>query len=131
MTGTRIPLISKRSFDFNGGSGTVIAVKAAPVLQGRQGVLLVRVHDHDVAGSSTMDVVARLSAPCEEEPDVDFVWTGAETAKVTVNSSTSAPTLQRDDMLADFGAFLQITVVGTKSGGNCQATISAELAIKA
>ena len=131
MSGILIPLIAKQTFNFNAGAATIVAVKAQAVLPWREGALLVRVHEEDVASSSTIEVIARIIAPCPEEPDVDFIWTAADIAKVTINSSTTAPSLQRDDMLDDFGAFLQITVVGTPSGGNCVATISADLAVKA
>ena len=40
------------------------------------------------------------------------------------------PQLLRDDLVADFGAFLEVTVVGTRSTGNCNVTISAELVLK-
>ena len=130
MAGTRKTIIDKVEYNFNNGSGTVVAVKAMDVVNWREGALLVRVHSTDVASSSTLDVIARIIAPTEEEPSVDYIYTTTDIAKVTLNSSTTAPSLERAAMADDFGAYLQITVVGTKSGGNCAATISAELVLK-
>lgn len=129
MSGTRMPIISKRAFNFDNGSATVVAVKAVDVTNWREGTLLVRVHESGVASSSTLKVEAYITAPSQEEPSVDFVGTTAK-ATCTLDSSSSAGDLEVAALSDDFGAYLQINVVGTQSGGNCNATISAELVLK-
>ena len=129
MAGTTRNVISKRSYNFDNGSATVVAVKAVDVTNWREGTLIVRVHDSGVASSSTLKVVAYITAPSDDEPSVDFVGTTAK-ATCTLTSTSAAGDLEVAALSDDFGAYLQIKVEGTQSGGNCNATISVELVLK-
>ena len=129
MSGTVIPLITKRDFNFDNGTATVTVVKAVPVSQYTEGVLLVRVHSSGIASSSTLEVRARTTAPTAEEPSVDFV-NDTSMASVSLDSDAAAGDLERAALTDDFGAFLQIQVEGTQDGGNCNAVISADLVLK-
>jgi hypothetical protein len=130
VAGQIIPVISKREYDFGTGDATVIAVKAVAVTGFREGTLLVRVHSSSFGGSSKIDVIAKTTAPSSEEPSLDFVNATA-VATATVNSSSgTAGTLVKAALSDDFGAYLQISVVGDLDTGDCKATISVEIVVK-
>lgn len=129
MAGTTIPLFTKRQVSF-AASGTITQVKAVDVSQWTEGVILVRVHAHDVGTGSSIDVRARTTAPSADEPDTDFVNDASDVAKATVGTDSSIK-LYSDAFSSDFGGALEIALVGTKGAGNCTATLSAELVVKA
>lgn len=87
------------------------------------------VHSEDVAASSTLKIVAYVTAPSGEDPALDFDY-GTAVATCTINSSTVAPVLLLANLTAGFGAFLVIKIEGVQSGGNCTATISVEIVAK-
>lgn len=129
-----IPLFTKRVFEF-GGSHTQVAVKAVDVSQYTEGVVLVRVHANDIsAGTGTIDVMARMTAPSSDEPDTDFVRDGSseEKAKATVDENSAAGDLEVGALSSDFGSFLRIDLDGTMgTSGTVKATLSADLVVKA
>ena len=87
MAGVSMNLLSKREFNFDSGSGTVTVLKAVDVTPYTEGVLLVRVHAADIAGSSSMQVRARTTAPSTEDPSVDFVYTTVSSSSPLTYSS--------------------------------------------
>ena len=130
MPGQSQPILSKRLYNFVNGSATFVAAKAVPVVNWTQGSLLARVHDASFTGSSKIEVIAKTTAPSAEEPSVDFIATGAAVATATIDSGNTAGDVEKAALGADFGAFLQITIVGTLDTGNCSATISIDLVVK-
>ena len=130
MPGQSHTILSKRLFNFVNGSATFVVAKAVPVVNWTQGSLLARIHDASFTGNSKIEVIAKTTAPSAEEPSVDFIATGTAVATATIDSGNSAGDVEKASLAADFGAFLQITVVGTLDTGNCSATISIELVLK-
>ena len=130
MPGQSHTILSKRLFDCANGSATYVAAKAVPVVNWTQGSLLVRVHGASFTGASKFEVIAKTTAPSAEEPSVDFIATGTAVATATIDSGNSAGDVEKASLAADFGAFLQITVVGTLDSGDCNATISIDLVLK-
>lgn len=129
MAGQTIPLISKRVFNFASGSGVYTAVKAVPVVAYTEGTLLVRVHAATFSATSAISVVAKSTAPSSEEPNTDFV-NATTLATATINSTITAGSLVKTSLAANFGAFVEISVVGALASGSCTATVSADLVVK-
>lgn len=132
-----IPVLSERLYDFSSlGSSvqtTVVLVKAIDVAMYRSGTLNVRVHLADYgAGSPTLQVVAYVTAPSCDEPDVDFIG-DAKATVVLKDGSTDIGTgeLGRDDLTASFASHLRIVLEATQAStmDTLQATISAELVL--
>jgi hypothetical protein len=128
MSGTVVNLFNKRPYTFASG-GTVLAVKAVDVSQFTEASLAVRVHDNNMGGSSTVVVRTRVTLPSPEDPAVDFVAAVADacTTVVTVSTGLADGTLLRAVVPVNFGGYLRVEVVGTVSGGACDAVISADL----
>ena len=129
MSGTTIPLITKREYDFDAGAATVVIMKAVRVEQYTEALLELRVHANSVTSSSTIDLKAYTTAPTDEDPSNDFV-ASTSSASAQITSSTAAPGLVVVGLTANFGGFLKITLEGTPSGGTCTATVSANLVLK-
>lgn len=127
MSGTNIPLFSRRKFDFSSADGSYIALRSVDVSQWTQGVLQVRVHaDNPTSGS--VQVKAYAIANTSEEPSVDYRDDTA-VATATVDSSTTAPDLVIADLGSGFGGALQIEVAGASTPNNTP-TLSAQLVMK-
>lgn len=131
MSGTTIPLFTKRLIDFAGADGTTVVIRSLDVSGWTEGVLNVRVHDNSigVAGSETINVRAYPISNTPEEPSVDYRDSVAgNITTVAIDGNDTAPVLLRTALAGDFGSALQITVEGANSPEN--ATLSAELVLK-
>ena len=93
-----------------------------------EGVLQVRVHESDFDDTSNMYVSLSTTAPSAEDPSQDFV--GSEVASASIDSTTDEPGLVTDALASDFGGAVQVSVVGDKGTGSCNAAISADLILK-
>ncbi len=127
-------LVTKRRYNFTaiqlGQTVTAVALRSASVDYGETAELLVRVHDVDIGSSSTVEVVAKPISITPEEPETDYL--GAAVATVTLNSSTTAGSLQLSSLTAPFGAAIQLQVSGTCATAMdpVDATISVSLVCK-
>jgi hypothetical protein len=123
-----IPLFTKRQYSFTADT-TVPVVKAVDVSQYTEGALVVRVHEASISAGSLV-VRARTTAPSPEEPSTDFYLT-TDAAVVTFTSAAAAGDLGRGALSSDFGGFLRIEVHADWSSDTIQATLSADLVVKA
>lgn len=133
MSGTTIPLFTKRKFNFNSATGTpsVVVIRSLDVSGWTEGVLNVRVHENNLSSTQTINVKAYPISNTSEEPSVDYRDdTAANVTDVEVENSTTdpAPKLLRASLAGDFGGAVQIVVEGASSATD--ATLSAELVLK-
>lgn len=93
--------------------------------------LMVRVHSVSIGAGASLAVKAYAVSLTSEEPDVDFLSPSATSptalATVTLNSSTTAPSLQLAALSTPYGHMMRVTVTGTQAGST--QTISAALSI--
>ena len=134
MSGTTIPLFSKRPFTFTlvgNGSQTIIITKAIDVSQYTSGTLEVRLHSNGTASGAHIFVEAYTTAPTPEDPTENFVVSGTPVASVDITTQ-SAPLLIVDALDANFGGMLMIAVRATQPGSPvaCTAELSAVLTVK-
>lgn len=129
-------VISKHSYNFESIKGTssleVVALRSVDVNYGEKAELLVRVHDKSIGANSSVVVTARPVNITREEPSVDYVGSSA-VATVTLNNSTSAPSLVLESFSEPFGSAVQIRVKGTCAVAgpeSIRATISVDLVCK-
>jgi hypothetical protein len=135
MPGAIIPVFSRRMFDFDNvqspGEIEFTLAKAIDVEQYTEGTLLVRVHAHNIERGASIEVIAKATAPSNEDPELDFV--GATVVAVTVDVTVSAPALVKRTFTADPGERVTITVRGSQTSTapvSCNAELSAELVVK-
>lgn len=135
MPGATIPLFSRRRFDFDNVQSSafveVSMIQAVDVRQYTEGTLLVRIHAHDIEPGAKIEVIARATAPTDEDPERDFV--GVTVATVTIDATVAAPTLRKASFTSDPGERVTIAVRGSQPCGepvSCDAELSAELVVK-
>lgn len=129
-----IPVLSERAYDYGGFSAgvgtTVVLAKSLDVLRYRAGVLLVRVHAANIGGlgSPAVAIRAYLTAPSVDEPAGEFVDTSSAKAAVSL-VGTSAGTLVKAALSANFGAYLRINLEVTQGtpAGALAFTVSVDL----
>jgi hypothetical protein len=130
VAGTTIPLISRRTYNFDNGSATIVVAKAVNVVQWTSGLLVVRVHSASIGTSSSVKVSLFKTAPSAEDPATDFEDTSSAVASAGPSAGAGAGELETAALSSGFGGFLQVSVVGTLSTASCIAEISAELVLK-
>ena len=130
MAGVIIELFPKRNFDFRNGNATYVVTRNVRALAYTSGVLEVRVFTNSIASASTIDVVVMPMSPTDDQPNFDFEVTNHEVARFGMTSSTANKYAYQQEMSAPWGALLLCKVEGIKSGGNCEADISARLVMK-
>lgn len=135
MPGTIIPVFSRRMFDFDNvqapGEVELVIGKGIEVEQYTEGTLLVRVHGHAIDPSARIELLAKATAPSDEDPEVDFV--GPIVLVVTIDACACAPGLVKGSFATDPGERVTITVRGLQTGtapASCKAELSAELVVK-
>lgn len=130
MSGTIIPLFSKRSFTFSDLAANknqlLIIVKALDVSQYTSGTIEVRVHSNSCQSGTHIYVRAYTTTPSSEDPASLFVTLPlANVGSVDINTQ-SAPILVVDALDANFGGMLLISVEGYQDTALVK-TVSAEL----
>lgn len=136
MSSATIPLISRRSFDFSniGINGSVYTqlVKAIDVSQYTSGTLGVRIHSKNIVAGGSISVMAYMTAPTPEEPNVDFIDFTSAVATVAVDNSGTAPALELASLSSGFGGMLTIFVQGDQptAPGTIEAELSAFIVLK-
>jgi len=136
MPGAIIPVFSRRMFDFDNvqspGEVELVLAKAIDVEQYTEATLLVRVHALEIDRRARIEVIAKATAPSDEDPEVDFV--GATVVIATIDEAVTAPALVKATFWADPGERVTISVRGSQTGtapASCNAELSAELVVKA
>lgn len=130
MSGTTIPLMTKREFNFATAAGSVVIIRSLDVSQWTEGTLQVRIHENSNAGTAQIDVNAYAISNTPEEPSVDYLdGTAVATVSVGVSGTDTAPLLKTAALASGFGGALQIKVEAT-AGSTVQATLSAALVMK-
>jgi hypothetical protein len=127
-----IEVVPMSTFDFTGGGGTHVIKKNVNVRASSQGTLLVRVHDFPTSPSSgsSISVICRISAPSDEQPEVDFLGDAVATATID-DGIEETPALLKVDLDELFGGWLQVEVVGVHGTSGVSCVLSADLAMKA
>jgi hypothetical protein len=139
MSGTIIPIFSRRRFDFSnlgaGGTTSFEVAKGFDSSQYTEGALLVRVHSGTNIGDTATVLVSVLTwAPSQEDPAKNSDFLGTTAATVTVTSSHTGPNLLKGDFSGNFGGQLLVGVLAlqdTNSEESMIAVLSAELVLKA
>jgi hypothetical protein len=133
MSGSTIPLFSRREFDFSEVRGDrcvdVLLVKAVDVSQYTRGTLEVRIHDRDISGSGArIWILAYTTAPTAEDPSVDFIDDSSPVASIVVDDSDdrTPPVLATAELSSGFGGMLAIVVRGEQARAPVDA-LAAEL----
>ena len=137
MAGMTVPLFNEQDFDFDNlsssTSANVTIAKALDVTPYTEGRILVRVHGVDVGTGSDLTLYAYMAAPSNEEPNTDFVFddqTSDAIAVATVSASAATADLVVANFDANFGSHVRLVLTATKGTGNCNASLSADLALK-
>lgn len=135
MPGAIIPVFSRRMFDFDNvqspGELEFVIAKAIDVEQYTEGTLLVRVHALEIDRRAKIEVIAKATAPSDEDPEVDFV--GETVVVATIDAAVCAPALIKASFWSDPGEQVTILVRGSQTGtapASCSAELSAELVVK-
>jgi len=124
-----ITLFTKRTVTFTSlqasTSETQTYVKAIPVDQFKQGMLVVRAHSRNIDANCSIAVTAQVTAPSPEDPSANF--DSAVIGTATLSNGTTATFA--NVALSNMGGYLKINVVGTKgsSGTNITADVSADI----
>ena len=82
-----------------------------------------------VVSGSTLELGLVPVLPSPEDPGQDFNDFATNVAEVSLSASSAAPALYTADFIADFGPFLALWLEANPSGGNCIATVSADLVL--
>ena len=127
--GTIIPVLTRRSVNFDAGFSLVPMVTFVPTLRWRHGMLVARLHTTGITGSSTLTILVQTTAPSVEDPAVDFV-TKTAVAQAEFTASDTAPALLTDEFSVDFGSAVAIYVEGDPNSGDANGVISADLVLK-
>lgn len=134
MAGERIELFGKRTFDLSDVAGgaalSVVVVDRVPTEDDDEAVLLVRLHEADIAGG-TVRVIARACDPSMEDPTRDFVATST-LGIVAFTTTAAAPALGLATLdLAGVGALrIEFSASQSAGGGSLSAGLSAELLLR-
>lgn len=130
MAGILHNITSRRTFTFSNTalSSTIEIplVRALDTLSAKSLDLIVRVHSVTIGSGASILVKAYAISLTSEEPDTDFINSTA-VATVTLNNSTTAPSLSLGSLSTPFGHMVRITISGTQAGSS--QTITATLSI--
>ena len=129
MPGSVMPLLRRRRYDFSAGFSQVPIEPLIDVLPYRTGQLQVRLVTNGLVASSTLKLGLIPVLPSPEDPGKDFNDVTTTVAEVSLSASSAAPALYTADFVSDFGPFLALWLTATPSGGNCIATVSADLVL--
>jgi hypothetical protein len=135
MSGNLHSIITRRQFVFTNVSTSVSLeiplVRAMDVTGAKALELLVRVHSLTIGAGASVAVKAYAVSLTSEEPDTDFLSPSAASptalATITLNNSSSAPSLQLASVTTPFGHMVRIGVSGTQPAG--AQTISVVLSV--
>jgi len=101
-------------------------VRALDTVSAKALELVVRVHSVTIGSGASIAIKAYAISLTSEEPDTDFINSTA-VATVTLNNSTTAPSLSLGSLSTPFGHMVRITISGTQAGSS--QTITATLSI--
>lgn len=128
-------ITTRRTFTFTNVATSVAVevplLRAMDISDAKSIELMVRVHSVSIGAGASLAVKAYAISLTSEEPDTDFLSPSATSptalATVTLNSSTTAPSLQLAALSTPYGHMMRVTVTGTQAGST--QTISAALSI--
>lgn len=135
MSGIVHNITTRRTFTFTNVATSVSVeiplLRAMDISDAKSIELMVRVHSVSIGAGASLTVKAYAVSLTSEEPDTDFLSPSATSptalATVTLNSSTTAPSLQLAALSTPYGHMMRVTVTGNQAGST--QTISAALSI--
>ena len=130
--GLVIPLISRRTYDFSNVAATGVLelplIRAQPVVGYADAILQLRVYSATVPGLSSVELRAQAISPSCDDPGTDFL--GMELGSITLDSSTTAPSLHSISLGSDFGSHIQFVLLATRDSGTFTVELGADLVVR-
>lgn len=132
MTGTVHSIVTRRAFTFTNvatsNSVEIPLLRAMDVTDAKAIELMVRVHSLTIGSGASVAIKAYALSLTSEEPDTDFLSPSSSSptalATITLNNSSSAPSLQLASLSTPFGHMIRVTVTGSQPAGSQTITVT-------